>query len=360
MFLTEFVCTTRICAGENALSYLSSLQAERVLVITDRFFSQNGTAARIGGMIPGAKVEVFDRVTPDPTAETAAEAAAVCTTLQPQILLALGGGSPMDCAKAVRLAAEKPMLFIAIPTTSGSGSEVTSFSILTHGGVKHPLVDGGIRPNIAILDDSLLQSLPPSLVAHTGMDLLSHCMEALAATGRSPFTDSLAMSAAETVFSCLKASYHGDVTVRSRLHQAATMAGIAFDNAGLGLCHGLAHALGGRYHLPHGVLCAMVLPHVMKLNAPKAGAAYRRLAAYCQMGAATEQTALRSLTGAISRLRSSLSMPETLTAAGLDRETIRASHRQVLQAALEDGCLKTNPVPVTEQAVEQILRAVEG
>lgn len=358
--MTEFVCTTRICAGENALSFLSSLQAQRVLVITDRFFSQNGMAARIGGMIPGAQVEIFDRVTPDPTAETAAEAAAVCVTLEPQVLLALGGGSPMDCAKAVRLASEKPLLFIAVPTTSGSGSEVTSFSILTSGGVKHPLVDGGIRPNVAILDDSLLSSLPPALIAHTGMDLLSHCMEALAATGRSAFTDSLAMSAAETVFSCLKASYHGDVTVRSRLHQAATMAGIAFDNAGLGLCHGLAHAMGGIFHLPHGVLCAMVLPHVMKYNAPMAGAAYRRLAALCQMSAATEQTALRSLTGAIGRLRSSMSMPETLTAAGIARETIRAARSQVVQAALEDGCIKTNPVAVTQGAVEEILKAVEG
>lgn len=358
--MTEFVCSTRICAGENALSFLSTLQAQRVLVITDRFFSQNGTAARIGGMIPGAQVEIFDRVTPDPTAETAAEAAAVCVSLQPQILLALGGGSPMDCAKAVRLASDKPMLFIAVPTTSGSGSEVTSFSILTHDGVKHPVVDGGIRPNVAILDDSLLQSLPPALIAHTGMDLLSHCIEALAATGRSAFTDSLALSAAETVFSCLKASYHGDVTVRSRLHQAATMAGIAFDNAGLGLCHALAHAMGGAYHLPHGVLCAMVLPHVMKLNAPHAGASYRRLAAMCQMSASTEQIALRSLTAAIGRLRSSLSMPETLTAAGIDRESIRASHKQVCKAALEDSCIKTNPAAVTEAAVEEILRAVEG
>ncbi len=358
--MTEFVCTTRICSGENALSFLSTLQAQRVLVITDRYFSQNGTAARIGGMIPGAQVEIFDRVMPDPTAETAAEAAAVCVALEPQILLALGGGSPMDCAKAVRLASEKPMLFIAVPTTSGSGSEVTSFSILTHDGVKHPVVDGGIRPNVAILDDSLLQSLPPALIAHTGMDLLSHCVEALAATGHSAFTDSLALSAAETVFSCLKASYHGDVTVRSRLHQAATMAGIAFDNAGLGLCHGLAHAMGGVYHLPHGVLCAMVLPHVMKLNAPHAGAAYRRLAALCQMSASTEQIALRSLTAAIGRLRSSLSMPETLTDAGIARETIRASHKQVLKAALEDSCIKTNPAAVTEAAVEEILRAVEG
>ncbi len=358
--MTEFVCTTRICAGENALSFLSTLQAQRVLVITDRYFSQNGTAARIGGMIPGAQVEIFDRVTPDPTAETAAEAAAVCVTLQPQVLLALGGGSPMDCAKAVRLASDKPMLFVAVPTTSGSGSEVTSFSILTHGGVKHPVVDGGIRPNVAILDDSLLQSLPPSLIAHTGMDMLSHCIEALAATGRSAFTDSFALSAAETVFSCLKASYHGDTAVRSRLHQAATMAGIAFDNAGLGLCHALAHAMGGVYHLPHGVLCAMVLPHVMKLNAPRAGAAYRRLASLCQMSASTEQIALRSLTAAIGRLRSSLSMPETLSAAGIARETIRASHKQVLKAALEDSCIKTNPAAVTETVVEEILRAVEG
>ena len=163
----EFSCPTKICMG---LDTLKTCEARRVLVVTDRYFSQK--AWEIGKLVPDSETAVFDEVVPDPPAELVAKGAAVCARFRPDLLIALGGGSPMDCAKGIKLASDHPMTFVAIPTTSGSGSEVTSFSILTHGGVKHPVVDGGIRPNVAILDDSLLQSLPPSLIAHTGMDML--------------------------------------------------------------------------------------------------------------------------------------------------------------------------------------------
>ena len=358
--MTEFTCPTRICAGPDALSILKTLQAERVLVITDRFFSQNGTADRIGAMVPGAEVKIFDRVTPDPEASLAAEAGAVCREFRPQLLLALGGGSPMDCAKAVRLTAEAPLLFVAVPTTSGSGSEVTSFSILTKDGMKHPLVDPCLRPELAILDDSLLQQLPPGLIAQTGMDQLAHCVEAVAATGSGPFTDCLAMEGARIVLRHLKDSHRGDTTVRGLLHQSAAMAGVAFDNAGLGLCHGLAHAIGGRWHLPHGMLCAMVLPHVIRWNRPAAGKQYQKLASYCGLAASMEEAAVRSLSGAVSRLRAALGLPETLTAAGIGREDLRAGRKAVAEAAAADGCCRTNPVPVTVQMAEDVLKAVEG
>ena len=358
--MAEFFCATKLYTGPNALSALKNYTADRVMVVTDPYFSQNGTAKKIASMVPGAKALIFDRVTPDPSARLAAEATAECREFAPGLLIALGGGSPMDCAKAVRLAAGQNMTFIAIPTTSGTGSEVTAFSILTHDGVKHPLVDAAMRPDAAILDDSLLDRLPPSLIADTGMDLLTHSMEAVCARGRSGFTDALAQSAARTVFHHLPASYKGDKSVRRALHEAAAMAGIAFDNAGLGICHALAHAMGGVLHLPHGRLCAMLLPHVIACNEAAAGDAYLSIASACGLSAASKRTAVRSLSAAITRLRMSLHMPADLSAAGISRETAAASKEAVVQAALQDSCCLTNPAPVTADGLRKIYEAVSG
>lgn len=274
----------------------------------------------------------------------------------PELLIALGGGSAMDCAKAIRLAAELPMQFLAIPTTSGSGSEVTSFSILTHGDVKYPLVDPLLRPDVAILDEGLLESLPETLIADTGMDLLAHCVEALAAKNRNSFTDALACWAASVVLRDLQASYAGDRTVRGTIHEAATMAGMAFDQAGLGLCHAAAHVLGGETHLAHGRLCAMVLPHVMQLNSQAVLKQYARLAQICGCGAAADSLSLRNLIAAILRLRSALHIPATLRAAGI----VLSDRERLAKRILQDPCCDTNPVPVTEHAVLQILEAVAG
>ena len=179
--MQTFYCPVRLYMGPDALQALTRETAKRVMIVTDRYFSQNGLAQKIGAMIPGAEVQIFDKVVPDPPASLAAEGAALCSRFRPELLMALGGGSPMDCAKAIRLASETPMRFVAIPTTSGSGSEMTAFSILTHEGVKHPVIDDAMRPDAAILDDTLLQELPASLAADTGMDLLAHCLEAVAA-----------------------------------------------------------------------------------------------------------------------------------------------------------------------------------
>jgi alcohol dehydrogenase class IV len=264
----------------------------------------------------------------------------------------------MDCAKAVRIASEHAMSFVAIPTTSGSGSEVTSFSILTHNGIKHPLVDPAMRPDAAILDDSLLEKLPQALIADTGMDLIAHSMEAAVARGRSAFSDAMAAAAARTAFSCLAASYQGDVSVRRKLHEAATMAGIAFENAGLGACHAMAHAIGGALHLPHGRLCAMLLPHVMAANEQSAGDAYQAMAAACGMTNSSRKMAVRSLSSAIVRLRTSLKLPATLTQAGICRETAMQHREKILQAAMSDSCLRTNPAPMTMDSLGRIYEAV--
>ena len=349
--MKTFHCPTKIYMGDNALSVLETCRAARVLVVTDGYFSQCGKAMEVGKRVPGAEVRVFDRVQPDPSAELAAEGAALCLSYQPDLLIALGGGSSMDCAKAIRLASGLPMTFYAIPTTAGSGSEVTSFSVLTKDGLKHPVVDPELRPDAAILDTDLLASLPASLVADTGMDLLAHCVEAIAATGRNSFTDALAFHGAMTAMEDLPAAYAGDGKARGKLLEAACMAGMAFDNAGLGLCHAIAHVLGGACHLPHGRLCAMVLPHVMAVN-ESALSQYARLAKLCGLGGATERLGLRNLINGVVSLRSKLGLPAVLP------QGERFSLEQLIGAVLTDGCCKTNPEPASREMIREILQAV--
>jgi alcohol dehydrogenase class IV len=177
----------------------------------------------------------------------------------------------MDCAKAMAYFSGTSVRLIAIPTTSGSGSEVTDFAILTHDGIKHPLVDERLRPDVAIIDRTLVKNLPPALIADGGFDVLTHALEAYTATNAGAVTDALARDAFQTTFRQLIHSFRGDQTARGQVHEAATMAGMAFTQAGLGLCHALAHSLGGVFHIPHGRLNAILLPAVIRYNSPSAG-----------------------------------------------------------------------------------------
>lgn len=358
--MSIFYAPTKIHTGPGALDVLRQLTAERALLVTDPFFTKSGLTNQVIQRLPGCRVEIFDRVVPDPPVSLAAEGVALCRRWNPQLLLALGGGSVMDCAKAIRLAMEMPMEFVAIPTTSGSGSEVTSFSILTRDGVKEPLVDPLLRPDRAILDESLLQELPQNLIADCGMDLLAHCLEALVAIGHSGFTDALATYGTKTVLERLKYSYHGDTSQRLALHEAATMAGLAFDLAGLGVCHALAHALGGMLHLPHGRLCAILLPPVLQANASAAMPLYAELARSCGLSGQTDLLAFRNLITAVERLRQQLNMPGNLREAGITQPQWKSVQEQIVQTALADSCCKTNPVPVDRSMLLEILRKAAG
>ena len=356
--MNGFHCPTKVYSGHGALQALAQYQCKKVLLITDPFFSQDGKALEIGRNVPGAQVKIFDRVVPDPPISLAAEGAAVCQQFGPELLIALGGGSALDCAKAIYLASGLDIPFIAIPTTSGSGSEMTSFSILTRDDVKLPLVDPKLRPTAAILDGDLLERLPSGLIANAGMDVLAHCMEALAAKGHTGFTDALAFHAAQTLLMKLERSFEGDCGVRMELHEAASMAGLAFDQAGLGVCHALAHAIGGAFHLPHGQVCAILLPAVMCYNAPEAIEQYAKLAKQCGLPAATERLALRNLISSIERLRRRLKLPDTLAAAGVSKAQWETKKNDLLREALKDPCCKTNPVPVDLTGLEGICKAV--
>ena len=343
--MQSFVCGTRLCFGADAPAALAGLHAERVLLVTDPYFAENGTAARYAAAFPGAQVEQFSDVAPDPPLSLVARGVARLQALRPDTVLALGGGSAIDCAKGIAALGGLPVRLVAVPTTSGSGSEVTSFAILTQDGVKHPLVDPALRPELAILDPALLEALPPRLIAESGMDAVSHCVEAAAAREASPVTDALAHSACRTLLRLLPRSFAGETAVRGDVHLAASMAALAFDNAGLGACHALAHALGGRFHEAHGRLCAMLLRHV--IAHPSAA-----LAAACGL------PGVRGLTGAIVRLRARLGLPASLPEAGVPREAVLEAETDVLKAALEDPCASQAPAPLTRDALQVLLRQV--
>ena len=356
--MEQFYCTTRLFFGPDALQALNTVKAASAMVVTDRFFSENGTAERIGKMLPACQVTYFDGVLPDPEVSLVAEATAQLEKSNATVLLALGGGSALDCAKAMTYFAKKRPMLIAIPTTSGTGSEVTSFSILTHNGIKHPLVDESLRPDWAILDEGLVSTLPPSLVADAGMDLISHAVEAVAAKNASPFTNALSYHALGTALHLLFRSFEGDASVRGSIHAAAAMAGIAFDHAGLGMCHALSHALGGRFHVAHGRLNAVLLPAVMQINAQSAISSYAEAARACGIGYTNDQMAFRSLQQQIKQLRRTLKLPQTLAQAGISPSQLREHIGELTKAAMEDPCMSGNPVSPTRKQLEELLEAV--
>ena len=320
----------------------------------------NGTARRVAEAAKAGAVAYFDKVKPDPSVELAAEGTAKLKEFKPDTVVALGGGSAMDCAKAMAYFSKEKVTFVAIPTTSGSGSEVTDFAILTHDKVKHPLVDPKLRPAVAILDGDLLGELPPGLIADTGFDVIAHGLEAYVARNAGGITDALARDAVRTVLEALSASFAGDRAVRQWIHLASCMAGMAFTQAGLGLCHAMSHGLGGAFHVPHGRLNAILLPWVVEYNSTGAGAKYAELARGVGLPGAADTVALRNLKNALTRLRKQLGLPATLAQAGVQPQLVRERGTELAEVILADPCCATNPVAVDRAAVLGILETVAG
>ena len=358
--MERFICKTQILSGAGSLVQLGQLHIRRLLIVADPFFYENGTVNHIAHICGAAETEVFAQVTPDPSVKLAAEGAQLVKTFRPDTLLALGGGSAMDCAKAMAYFSDLPLRLIAVPTTSGSGSEVTNFAILTHEGVKHPLVDDRLRPDLAILDSDLLTSLPPALIADGGFDLISHALEAWVATDGGRFSQTLAAQALATAFSLLAGSYGGDQSCRLPLHQAATMAGIAFSTAGLGLCHAISHALGGEFHKPHGRLNAVLLPAVLDHNSQYVLPAYATLARRLGLSSGTDAIAFRALKNNLLRLRRQLGLPETLAVLGIAPSLLEQKLDAIVTAVLADPCCATNPSVPESHHIRQILHQVMG
>ena len=358
--MERFSCRTEILSGRGAVSALAEGNPGKLFLVTDPYFMKNGAAQRLAAGTGAKQVEYFDQVTPDPTVELAAAGTARLRAFEPDLLVALGGGSAMDCAKAMRYFSGIKCRFAAVPTTSGSGSEVTDFAILTHNGVKHPLVDPTLRPDVAILDSDFLDGLPKSLIADAGFDVLTHALEAWTGRNATPFSDALARDGFCTAYSLLPESFAGCREVRLKIHQASAMAGLSFTLAGLGLCHAMSHALGGAFHVPHGRLNAILLPAVMEANLPAAGKRYAELARSAGMEGTSDTVAFRNLKSGLISLRHRLELPATLVQAGVPAAEIAAKSGEIVSAVLADPCCQTNPVIPDRSMVRKVLQEVTG
>ena len=352
-----------IITGEDPLEVLRKMPGSKTMVVTDPFWSGNRSLARICGMLPG-EYRVFDGVTGEPDMEMVAKGVAMLRQFQPDGMVALGGGSVLDAAKGIRkfgLREGEEIPLWAIPTTAGTGSEVTGYAVISDNGVKLPLVDDSLIPQRAILWSGALETLPGGAVADTGMDALCHCLEAYVSTGADPYSSAFAREGVSLIWHNLPLAVEkGAIGPRETMLHASCMAGLAFQNAGLGLCHALSHAIGGRFHVPHGRLNGVLLPGVMAWNIGQARAAecYGDLARLCGLSLGGGKTAAWSMVRGVKRLRDRLGMPQRLTQTGIERQTLLSALPELCQAALEDACTATAPRPATRQELEGILREV--
>lgn len=372
----RFQLTTSLCYGPDSLAALGELSGCRVLIVTDGFLSSSALLDQVRAALGGAFVEVFDQVLPNPDVAAVSAGLRAFLDFGPEAVVALGGGSPIDTAKAVhKLAREQgyrlPKGLVVIPTTSGTGSEVTSFAVVTDSHHrKLPLTSPDMLPDVAILDPEAVRTAPPRLTADSGMDAVSHAIEAYVAIEHNDFADALAEKSLRMMFDSLPRAYtHGDdLAAREAQHTAATMAGIAFQNAGLGLVHGISHSIGGLFGVAHGRINGMLLPHVMLHNAGEMGfragqltpVAYRyaELARMMCLVATSERNYVLTLVREVELLREKLEMPARMSAAGVEPAEFVAAIPEIAAAATTDFCTSGNPVPASVADIVAILRKI--
>jgi 1-propanol dehydrogenase len=372
--METFKVKTEIKFGESALDYLKTVKEQRVFIVTDPFMIQSNLINKVTQLLTEGSYEIFSDIVPDPPIEVVAKGVTAAKKFLPDIIIALGGGSSIDAAKSIkdlvmRIGECKNITFIAIPTTSGTGSEVTSFAVITDKakGVKYPLISDDLLPDVAILDSDLVKSVPPAIVADTGMDVLTHAIEAFVSTKATDFSDAFAQKAAEMVFQYLKRSYDSseDTEAREKMHNASCLAGLAFNMASLGLNHAIAHNIGGKLHVPHGRTNALLLPHVIEFNAkiegyhPRtystAAIRYAKLAHHIGIGGSSVRTSVKNLINEIIRLEKSMKMPVTILECKVSREELTKFEGEIAEGALEDDTILTNPRKATKEEILSIL-----
>ncbi len=361
--MAKFQIPTTVHFGEDCLDVLDDYAESRAMIFTDSFLASTDHFAEIVSQL-GEKC-VFSEVEPDPTVDLVAHGVAKYLEYGPQVVIAYGGGSAIDTAKAVHLIASEQGHgakegIVVIPTTSGSGSEVTSYSVITDKAneTKIPLFSAQMYAAQAILDPQAVITCPPKTTADSGMDVLTHATEAHASTGSNDFTDAFAEKAISLVFENLQTCFDNgeDCNARARMHSASSMAAIAFENAGLGITHSLAHALGGHFPVAHGRLNAILLPYVIEFNSqdPSAMSRYAGLGKIVSPDA-NGPSAVRMYVQHIRRLNEKLQIPENLHLAGVYSDECRDKLDEMTASALVDRCTATNPVKPTEEDLRQII-----
>lgn len=372
--LNKFKMPTKIITGVDALATIQTLDLKRVLIVCDPFMEQNGTAEKVSQLLQEKNVScsIFSEIIPDPTIEVVTKGLLAAIKSKPDGMIALGGGSAIDAAKVIRhiytmVEKETALQLICVPTTSGTGSEVTSFAVISDPSnhSKYALVDEQMIPDVAILDPALIITVPKTVTADTGIDVFTHCIEALASTDGTDFTDAASEKAIKIIWQDLVAVVNdGDnLALRERVHNASCLAGIAFSEASLGICHSLAHALGGKFHIPHGRANALLLPYVISYNAGleldkelPSLAIYERIANLLGFKAGTAKATVHALINGLNRQLKQLDVVNVITAYGIDGEEYLAAIPEMAAKAMEDKCTLTNPRKPTQPELELIYK----
>ncbi len=371
--------------GKDSLENLKNLSGKKAIVVS------GGSSMKKGGFLDkvekylseaGMEVKFFEGVEPDPSVETVMKGAAAMQEFQPDWIVSIGGGSPIDAAKAMWAFYEYPDItfedlitpfsfpnlrtkarFCAIPSTSGTATEVTAFSVITDyaKGIKYPLADFEITPDVAIVDPALVESLPIKQVAYTGMDALTHSIEAYVSTLNSPFTDPLAIKAIEMTLDYLPQSYLGDMCAREQMHYAQCLAGQAFSNALLGIVHSMAHKTGAVFstgHIPHGCANAIYLPYVIKYNAHESEAMrrYADIARRVGLGGTSEKAQVNALIAKIEEFNRSMNIPKTIQEFGVNEDEFLEKLDTIAANAVGDACTGSNPREINPEQMARLFK----
>ncbi|VEB25581.1 bifunctional acetaldehyde-CoA/alcohol dehydrogenase [Actinobacillus lignieresii] len=397
-----FKVPSKIYFERDSIQYLKSMKdAEKVMIVTDRSMVDLGFVDRITDQLRQRRnkvmIQLFTDVEPNPSLQTVQRGTELMRSFQPDTIIALGGGSPMDAAKVMWLFYEQPEVdfrdlvqkfmdirkrafkfpqlgrkakFVGIPTTSGTGSEVTPFAVITDSDIKYPLADYSLTPTIAIVDPALVMSVPAHVAADTGLDVLTHATEAYTSILANDYTDGLALQAIKLVFENLEKSVKEfDEVAREKMHNASTMAGMAFANAFLGICHSIAHKIGGKFHTIHGRTNAILLPHVIRYNGtrptkvatwPKytnyvADKRFQDIARILGLPATTPEEAVESYAKAVHDLAVRCGVKMSLREQGIDEQEFLDARRELALNAFEDQCTPANPRLAMVEDMEEIM-----
>ena len=380
--MKRFTIPRDVFFGEDALSYLKTIKGERAfIVIGSERLIKDGTVGKVEANLKEAGIEakLFVGIENDPSVQTVMKGTAEMNEFQPDVIIGIGGGSPIDAAKAMWIFYEHPNFtfeeaakpfnlpelrqkakFYAIPTTSGTATEVTSFSVITDNntGIKYPIADYNITPDVAIVDTTLVQTMPKSLVANTGMDALTHAIEAYPSTFRSPFTDALSMKAIEMIGKNLVRSYNGEDEARKEMHIAQNLAGMAFSNAILGIVHSMAHKTGKILDIAHGMANAIYLSYAIEFNAKTAEKDYADIARTLKLAGNTDKELVESLVKYIGELRTAMNMPHSLKEYGIDEKFFMSHLDDLAATSVADPCTGTNPREISVEEMKQLLTAI--
>ena len=395
--MARFTLPRDVYHGKGAIDALKSFTGKKAIVCVG-----GGSMKRFGFLDKvianlkeaGMEVQLFEGIEPDPSVETVMKGAKAMEEFQPDWIVAIGGGSPIDAAKAMWIKYEYPDItfedmckvfgipplrrkahFCAISSTSGTATEVTAFAVITDysKGIKYPLADFEITPDVAIVDPDLAETMPKKLVAHTGMDALTHAVEAYVSTANCDFTDPLALHAVAMIKDDLIDSYNGDMAKRDAMHNAQCLAGMAFSNALLGIVHSMAHKTGAAFadygaHIIHGAANAMYLPKVIAFNAkdPVAAQRYGVIADYMGVGGATLDEKIKNLIARLREMNTALNIPHCIKNYGADsypteegfvpEEVFLERLPEVAKNAIGDACTGSNPRIPTQEEMEKLLK----